>query len=838
MIKVIAIFGLILCGWMDTLSAQTVPVRGTVTDAATGAPLPFATVTVIPAQLAKGAITDNNGFYTVELDARNEGLMFSFTGYRPVTVKTEEISNGKLDVQLMPVIHEIKETVVTGRRVQYRRKGNPALTVIRNAIARKERNRIEKHGTCQNEIYEKLLLSLGELDDSVKSAPLFRQYPFLFNYIDTSEITGTLMLPVFIREKITEHNYRRSPKANKDIVVASRIVNFHHLIENKTISVLVDGLTGKMNIYDNKMTILDNEYVSPLSPLSPFFYHFHILDTVMTDNRQCIKLSVYPANEQDFGFRGQLYITNDSMYAVKRVELSFTEKSGVNFVNKFSFVQDYAMIDSTWCLTLEEAVFDFSLSKNKNMVKGKSTLMYYNYRLDEDIPEETFYGIETTEESVGYDEHEDEYWNARRPAPLSRSEQRIYTLSDEAKNDPKFKYALLLISIAHSGYLETGKFDIGPVGAMFSFSDIEGARFRFGGKTNAKFNPHLFLEGYAAYGFKDKRFKYGGGVLYSVDKRKSHPWEFPKNLFSLSFESDIETPGSYFSLSKAEHFLLSFHRGKARQMVYHTTLIAKWEKEYANGFSFSPSLMHRRETPAGSLSFTGVDGEIPHIAITQAALKLRFAPRERFFQIQQYRTSINHVHPVFTANYYYGMKMLCGDYNYHRLELSVDKRTWFSSFGFADLSLKTGKIWGSVPFPLLVIHPANQSYDYQSDSYNMMNYLEFVSDQYMQTHIAYNFNGWLLNRVPLVRKMKLREIFTFKILWGKLSDSNEHDAHPELFRFLSGTYALTYRPYMEAGVGIDRIFKFLRVDLIKRINYLDHPDVPKWGLRFQVHFTF
>ncbi|MDR1666700.1 MAG: DUF5686 and carboxypeptidase regulatory-like domain-containing protein [Bacteroidales bacterium] len=843
MMKLLAVSGIILCECMSLLSAQTVPVRGTVTDAVTGNILPFATVMVVPAQMAKGVITDNGGSYAVELDARSEGLMFSFTGYRAVTVKTEDIRNGRLDVQLLPMVHELEATTVTGNRKRYRRKGNPALDIIRSAIARKGKNRIEKHETYQNEIYGKVVLALGELDDSVKTSSLFRQYPFLSNYIDTSETTGALTLPVFIREKIIEHSYRRSPEDHKNIIVASQIANFRRFIENKTISVMMDGLVGKMNIYDSKMTILENEYVSPLSTLAPLFYHFHILDTLMTDGHQCIKLSVYPANEQDFGFSGQLYITNDSMYAVKRVELTFSGKAGVNFVNRFSFVQDYTLIDSTWCLTSEESVFDFSFSKNKNMIKGKSTNIYYNYRFNEDIPAETFDGGNTTEERIGYDMQPEDYWNAHRPVSLSRTEQNIYRLLNEAQDDCKFKYMITLIGIAHSGYLEAGKFDLGPVGAMLSLSDIEGVRLRFGGKTNARFHPRLFLEGYAAYGSGDNRFKYNIGVRYSVNSRKKHPWEFPMNLFSVLYESDIETPGSYFSLSSPEHFLLSFHHGKARQMIYHKTIIAKWDKEYGNGFSFRPSLMHREETPAGSLSFIGINGEIHRIAITQAGLRLRFAPCERFYQIQQYRTPINHIYPVFTANYYCGIKALGGDYNYHRLELSIDKRTWFSSFGFADVWLKSGKIWGAVPFPLLVIHPANQNYAYQDDGYNMMNYLEFVSDRYLQAHISYNFNGWIMNRIPLVRKMKLREIFTFKILWGTLSKENEYGTHPDLFRFLSDggvstMYTLTYLPYMEANVGIDNIFKFLRLDLVKRFHYLDHPDVSEWGVRFRIHFSF
>jgi hypothetical protein len=556
-------------------------------------------------------------------------------------------------------------------------------------------------------------------------------------------------------------------------------------------------------------------------------------------------LSVYPSNPQDFGFRGNLYITGDSAYALKRAELAFTKNAAVNFVNDFSLIQEYTLIDNTWCLTLDEAVIDFGLTKNRNAVLGKRTNIYTGYHFDGYVPDTVLSGINRIEKAAGYDMMDDEYWKENRPIELGRSEQGVYDLVEDMKNDRLFKHALNLSGIIYSGYIKIGPLDIGPIETLLSFNDVEGARVRLGGKTNTRFNRHLFLEGFAAYGFKDRRFKYRFGVLYSFNERKIHPWEYPMNLLHISYEDNIVTPGRFFMFGSGDRLLLSFYRGKAQKMVYHRTFNVKYDKEYASGFSFQPSFTHREEWPAGDLTFINKSGPVKSISSFQLGLKLRFAPNERFYQIQQNRYSLNHVHPVFTINYTCGMKGIrSGDNEFHRLELGMDKRSWFSTFGFADTWIKAGKIWGRVPFPLLVIHQANQNYAYQDRAFNMMNYMEFVSDTYAQANFSYCFNGWIFNRIPLVKKLKWREFISFNALWGNLSDNNRPDRHPELLYFpvnesgIPAMYSLEKAPYMEAGIAIDNIFKIVRVDLIKRLNYLNHPDVPEWGVRFRLRFVF
>ncbi|MDR1154243.1 MAG: DUF5686 and carboxypeptidase regulatory-like domain-containing protein [Bacteroidales bacterium] len=826
-------------------AAQQTRIQGVVTDASDGDPLPYANVALLPDSLGIGVMTDDDGKYTLSFAAGGESIHFSYVGYESQTLPLSDVKNGVLSVQLKPLTTWLNDVVVTGQRTRYRNRDNPAVELIRKAIARKDRNRLEKHSTYEYERYEKIQLSINELNDSIRNGSLFRSFPFLLHYVDTSKLTGNLSLPVFLRENISEHYFRKQPRASKEFLIASRMANFHDFIEPETIGAFMDGLVGKSNIYDNRIMVLENGYMSPMSPLSPNFYRYHILDTVDVSGTNCIELSVYPRNPQDFGFRGSLFITCDSAYAVKRAELAFTQNTNVNFVNEFSLVQEYTLIDSTWCLTLDEVTIDFSLTKKKSMMLGKRTDTYGKYRFNRRIPESTFQGIHKTDRIPGYDMRANRYWLDNRPVPLTRSEQGVYDMIVDMKNDKWFNRMLHLAGILFSGYMDGGKIDIGPMGSLFSFNEVEGGRVRLGGKTGARLSRRLFLEGYGAYGFKDEKFKYRLGAMYSFKPRKLHPWEYPASLLSVQYESNIETPGQSFLFGSADRLLLSFHRGHAQQMVYHRTFTADYEREFLGGFSFKPSFTRREERPAGDLAFADAYGETDNITTAQLGLKLRFAPNERFYQVQRNRFPLNHTHPVFTVNYNYGMKDVWGgDYSFHRLEVGLDKRSWFSSLGFADIWLKAGKIWGTVPFPLLAIHQANQNYACQDEAYNMMNYMEFVSDRYAQLNLSHCFNGWIFNRLPLVRKLKWREFVTFKALWGEVSAHNRPENDPGLLRFpvngdgAPAMYRLDRKPYMEAGVAVDNVFKFLRIDLIRRVSYLDHPDVPEWGVRFRLRFVF
>lgn len=827
-----------------TVKGQARTITGTITNAFTGEPLAFASVVLEPASLSVYVYADIDGKYSIPLDKRATGITYTSIGFTPLTLP---IPKGSLqDIELEPDIEQLDAAVIKAKRPRYRNKDNPAVDLIRKVIENKDNNRIEAHSTYSYDRYEKLELALNDLKDSITNSTFFRQFPFFSKYIDTAENTGTLSLPVYFRETISENYFRKSPKAGKEMIVGQQMVEFHDFIENSTLNAFLDGLISRSNIYDNTITLLEIDFMSPLSPFAPNFYRYHIVDTVVVDGIPCINLDVCPRNDADYGFCGNLYITNDSLYAVKRIELGLTKNASVNLVRDFSMVQEYEMIDSTWCLNVDEVVIDFSLTGKKSMMLGKRSNTYTNYKFNQRIPDSRFLSGAKVESLPGFDMRAAEYWEGARPVPLKKSEQGTYDMVQDMKKDRKFNTLLNTVGIIFSGYINVNKFDIGPVEAMISFNEVEGLRPRLGGKTNAFLHPKIFGEGFIAYGTKDKKLKYQLGAMYSFDPKKLHPWEYPMNLLSVSYENNIETPGQYLRFGSPDRLLLSFHRGDAQQMVYHRTFRVKYEKEYLNGFALTPSFINRWESPAGTLKYVnGYGVDVNEITTTQVGLNIRYAPNERFYQIQRNRFPLNHTNPVFTLSYIYGIKDVWNsDYEFHRLEAGIEKRTWLSSFGYTDISLNAGKVWKPVPFPLLVLHQANQNYAYQDEAYNMMNYMEFVSDQYASINATYHLNGWLFNRIPLLKLLKWREVITFKALWGSVSDRNLPQNNLSLLQFpvnddgIPTMYALADGPYMEAGVGVENIFKILRLDLIRRISYLDHPGISEWGIRFRMRFVF
>ena len=843
--KALLFFLLILLtsGGARIYGQSTIYVKGTVTDATTKEPLPFASITLLPESLYTHVYSDENGRYLIELDPTTaESIQFSSVGYTAVVLKVPKKSsafNISLNTEMLDAAN------ITAKRIRYRNKNNPAVDLIRKAIDRKDKNRIESQESYTYKRYEKLQLAFNNLNDSIANSRLFRQFPFFTKYIDTADGTGVLSFPVYIRENMYQHYYRKHPKAEKKVHLATQMANFNDFIEQDAINVILDGIIGKSNIYDNNITILENEYISPLSPLAPSFYRFHIIDTLYVNGISCINLHIFPRNEGDFGFSGNIFITNDSLYAVKRAELSFPKNAGVNFVKDFTLVQEFTMVDSTWCLTTDEAVIDFSLTGKNSAVLGKVSNIYSNYQLNILLPDNELPASRMLETSPDVNARTPQYWDENRPVALNTSEQGVYDMVNDMKQDRKFSKVLNVGGIIFSSYLSLGGFDLGPVSTLVSHNDIEGFRFRVGGKTNARFNPNLFFDGFAAYGTKDERFKYKAEASYSFNKKKLYQWEFPMNLLTISYEDNIETPGQFFQYGNADRFFMSFYRGTAKQMVYHKTFNVTYTKEFENGFSIKPSFTHKEESPTGSLVYANSLGNITKLTSSLAGLTLRYAPNERYYQIQQNRYQLNHTNPIISLSYTYGMDDFWNsDYEFHRLDFSIDKRCWFSTFGFADISVKAGKVWNNVPFPFLIIHRANQSYEFQHSAYNMMNYMEFVSDVYAATDISYSPNGLIFNRIPLIKKLKWREFFTFKALWGRLSDGNTPANNPELFYFPINNkgeqtmYSLNSEPYMEAGFAIDNIFKFLRLDFVRRISYLNHPDVSKWGVRFSLRFVF
>ncbi|MDR3227335.1 MAG: DUF5686 family protein, partial [Prevotellaceae bacterium] len=587
-----------------------------------------------------------------------------------------------------------------------------------------------------------------------------------------------------------------------------------------------------------------------LSNIANTFYKFYLLDTVEIDGEKCSNVTFLPHNSADWGFFGNIYITTDSTYAVKKANLKILKKINMNFIDDLSLVQEFDKIDDTWVLSKNELSLDFGIFEQSQGIYGKRTVMYKNFVFDTPRSDKDYKGIEKKIRLSDFDVKTNEFWQLARHEPLNKNEQGIYEMLDTLNNVKQFKNFMNIVMLLSTGYIEFEKFDFGPVNAMYSHNEVEGHRFRIGGKTNARLHPHLFFETYAAYGTKDEKFKYLGSLTYSFTKKKYHQWEYPMNMLALSYEYNTKILGQELSYSTSDNFLLSFNRGNVDKMVYRRNIRLQYDLEIGNGWGFQTAIAHLEQEPAGTLAFENYDNngilqQINKLKTSEINFQIRFAPNEQFYQNKHFRATMTKKEPVITLWHTIGFKNFLGsDYNYQNTNFSIRKRIWISSFGYIDTDLRAGKVWGTASFPLLFIHNANQTYAYHDYSYNMMNFFEFVSDKYASVNLSYHLQGFLFNRIPFLKKLKWREVLTFKALWGGLSDKNMPENNTSLFKFPTNEngdiamFKLGKKPYMEGSAGIDNIFKVLRVDLIWRMSYRNNPDVDKLGVRFKFHVNF
>ena len=480
------------------------------------------------------------------------------------------------------------------------------------------------------------------------------------------------------------------------------------------------------------------------------------------------------------------------------------------------------------------------------MFFGQRTVSYKDYKVNKIRGDSIYKGVDVIQNKDA-DERNAAFWDIHRHQPLSKSEKGVYTIIDSVKKVPAFKRTMDIMMLLISGYKDLGYFEIGPVNTFYSYNPIEGVRLRFGGRTTPKFSKKINFESYLAYGYTDKNYKYYLGTTYSLTDKTIY--NFPVKSIKLSIQDETKIPGQDLQFVQEDNILLSIKRGENNKLLYNKTFKIEHLNEFDNHFSYALSYNYTRQSPGGNLFFNPVNynssvDNTPYINISEVSATLRYAPHEQFYTGKLYRTPIANKYPIIQLQYTIGSKILHNDYNYHNLRVSISKRFYPSVLGYTDVIWEAGKIFGKVPYPLMTIHRANQTYSYQISSYNLMNFLEFVSDQYISLNIDHCFNGFIFNKVPLLKKLKLREVATFKALYGSVSDSNNPNKQTGLFKLpvdIDGnptTYTLEKKPYIEASVGVSNIFKFFRVDLVKRLSYLEHQNVSSIGIRARFKFDF
>jgi hypothetical protein len=744
-----------------TLIAQKTVVKGTVTDAKSGQPIQYAIVVFPDSDIS--AESDANGHYIIETTKPYDTLQVSFIGYATQEKKVKPGQIQTIDVKLSTDIKELQDVMVVGQKQKYRSKGNLAVELIRNVIEHKKDNRKENFDYYEYQQYQKIEIAVSHLKEGVEDKKIFRKFQVLFDNQDTTQFDGTPILPLFLKEEMSIHRHRKKPKAAKQIITADKSVAFAGYVDSKGIDTYLKYLYHDINIYDESITILTNQFTSPIANVAPAFYQYSLTDTVTENGMSMAKIDFFPRNPSDLLLQGYMYVSLDSNYAVIKIVMGITRDINLNWVKELSVEQDFIRNgDLGVSLVKDQFSADFGFSKKDSTMGffGQRSVFYSNFEINKIRPDEDYEG-----EPVVYADsvalHSDLYWENNRPIALSKSEARVYSTMDSLNKIPAFKHSMNLAFLILSGYAKiTPWFEMGPVGSFYSFNPVEGFRLRLGGRTTTTWSKKISFDTYVAYGFLDDQWKYYFGTTYSLSKRNIY--EFPVRSLKASYQRDTKIPGQENQFVQEASFFLSFKRGPNSMWLYNDIYKAEYFHEFRNHLSFTVGYKNWTQRAAGSLHFNKENyndpaADIDFVRTAEISTFVRWAPNEQFYQGKTFRTAISYKDPIITFRYINGVKGLGGgQYNYHNLTASFFKRFYLSPIGYTDVTLSGGKLIGQVPFPLLEIHRANQTYAYYFQSYNMMNFLEFVSDSYGSLYLDHWFNGFFFNKIPLFKKLKWR----------------------------------------------------------------------------------
>lgn len=820
-------FAIVLFVMVTTLcqaQVATTMVKGKVRDAATGEALPFVHVYFDGTQI--GTTTDIDGLYKLQNDKGHTTVIYKMVGYRQCVKSVKYGTNSTINVSLTPSstnLQAVKITAQQGRKERYRRRNNPAVDLARNVIANKGQNRIESAGHYSRQQYRKLTLTVEGINPDFDNSRFWRKFPFMEQYFDYSEPTVP-RIGVSLREFLESNYYCANPGRRSSSVRAKRSKGVDKILDREGLSDQLDEMFQPADIYDGDIDVMLNHFVGPLSSAAITFYKYHIIDTVELDGMKCAQLSFVPVNKESYGFVGYVYVALDSSYAVKQYQLMVSSHINLNFVSDLNIQGSFSR-DSLGRYYPTEASVEAKLSLHPRMkqILVRNRVYYSNYDLSNGV--ESVSPPDTTRLT-------DAQWDSLRPAPLTNKEVISQEVLTELKRIPAIRTGITIGSMISGGYFSTHRdsdsslFDIGPLYNMVSYNTTEGLRLRCGGMTTTQVMPHTFASGYLAYGTLDQRIKGSLSLIHTFHDVDLHPFEQPMSFLSLTGQYDLENMGGANSLYERDNILMSSFTYLPMQYV--GALQLRFCHEWENHLSFDTRVGLRNAAPAPGLEYfrimdEGTTEQVDRVSDVQWEACLRFSPVEHKSKNRLGSSSpLNIVHDALSASITHKMGYQFDGFYYNSTEALAEKRFWLSSFGHIDLSVGTGIVWNRVPLPKLFLPGASTSIFMSPHNFNMVRPMEFAMDQYAELFATYYLKGWILNRIPLVKRLHLREVVSFSILAGGLSPRNNPAyGHKGLYELPAGCSPLGKQPYMECSMGLENIFRFVRIDYVRRLSYLE-----------------
>lgn len=835
--------------------AQTI--TGVVVEESTGDTIPFPSVQYKKEKIA----TSGNAYGRFSIKRLNgEKLTFSAVGYQELTILIGPNTPSEMKITLKTDTKQLKGVTVKTKRSKYSRKNNPAVELMKRVIAAKKRTDLANHDYYQFNKYQKITFAINDIKPTELENEKLKKKKWLINQIETCPYNNKLILPLSVDETVTRNIYRKDPKTEKSIIMGQSSSGVNDLIETGDIlnNVLKDVFTD-VDLYDDQIRLLQYPFTSPIGKDAISFYRFYIVDTVYVDRDKCFHLQFLPNNQQDFGFRGEIWILADSTLHVKRCNLTLPKKSDVNFVDNLQIIQEYTRLpEGDWALTTDDMFVEMSIAKFLTKAIVIRTTRMSDYAFDE-LPDKLFKGKTKVLHESNAMMRDEAFWDKYRSVELTKSESSMDAFINNLSQQKAFKYIIFGVRAFIENFVETGsqnhpsKVDIGPINTMISSNFIDGVRTRISAQTTANLNPHWFLSGYYARGWDSRKNYYKGELTYSFNKKEYLPREFPKRTLTLTSTYDVCSPSDKFMHTDKDNVFTALKWTKVEKMMFYNRQQLSFEREEEWGFRTTISLKTEENEACGDLFFkplsmVGMEDAMigqGKFRTTEARIELRYAPGETFINTKQRRLPVNLDAPVFTLSHTTGIKgFLGGDYDYNFTEASIYKRLWLNSWGKIDILAKGGIQWNKVPFPLLIMPAANLSYIISDETFNLINNMEFLNDRYASLDISWDLNGKIFNRIPLLKKLKWREWLGIKCLWGTLTDKNNptlaaNAGEGMLMEFPEGSYIMdSKRPYIELIAGIHNIFKIIHIQYVHRLNYNHLPTATKNGVRLMMRLTF
>lgn len=810
--------------------AQSTRVRGSVTDAKTGEVLPL--VNIFFKGTTVGMTTDFDGNYVIETREDVSELQASFVGYITQTVKINKGAFNTVDFKLEPQTFDLEEVKVTPGE-------NPAHAILRNVSKNKPKNSPSALSEYFCRTYTKMELDLTNIKPGFKNKKLQQNFGFIFEHMDTSVITGKAYLPVMISEASADYYYRKSPSLSREIVKASRISGIE---EDYTLAQFTGHLHVNVNLYDNYIDIFEVRFASPLSDHGLMFYKYYLVDSLNIDGRKTYKIRFHPKSFSTPVLDGEVNI-DSTTWALQSAHVKMMKGLNINWIRHLVIDNENQLVDdSVWFPKQDKIFADFSIvmSDSAKMVSflGHRQVDYSDVKMNPGIPKE----VQKMDHNVIINndvlKNDDHYWDTIRPFALSDKEKQIYGMVDSIKNVPLYQNIYDLVNLVLGGYYNTKYVEYGPYYKLLSFNKQEGCRFQLGARTTTDFSKKIRLFGYGAYGTKDERLKGGGGFDYSFR-------ELPTSRLTVSFKHDVVQLGAGMNAFTEGNILSSiFSRGDNDRLSMVNQLDVNFEQEWRQGIANTLGVQVRDIFSCDYVPFIKPDGQImPSIQSTIVRLNTRLSKNEIVIRKPFDKYSLGSDYPILGVDLAMGVKGLFkNDYEFYRVVGSINYNLPIAPIGTSEMVLTGGKIFGKVPYPLLKLHEGNATYFYDPYAFSCMNYYEFASDTWLSFFYEHHFKGFFLGKIPLMKKLKWREVFIFKGLIGTLADKNNGalENTDAVLRFPLGMGSVS-KPYFETGIGIENIFRLFRVDAIWRLTHRKGEpgqDIQNFAINLSVYLNF